>query len=70
MADPEAGVPAPNPPSAPAPQVQQLVHLNWSYLKPEFSGKPDEDPEAYLLCTNDWMNPHHFFDGVKSRCFV
>ena len=51
MADQEAGVPAPNPlpapvpapqdpqvPQAPqAPQGQQLVHLNWSYFKPEFS---------------------------------
>ena len=39
---------------------QQLVHLNWSYFKPEFSGKPDEDTEAHLLCTNDWMDAHHF----------
>ena len=23
----------------PAQQEQQLVHLNWSHLKPEFSGK-------------------------------
>ena len=36
----------------PAQQGQQVVHLNWSYFKPEFSGKPDEDAEAHLLCTN------------------
>ena len=24
---------------------QQIVHLNWSHFKPEFSGKPDEDQE-------------------------
>ena len=29
---------------------QQLVHLNWSNFKPEFSGKPSEDAEMHLLC--------------------
>ena len=76
MADQEEGTPVSNPPPAPveatqvvqapqAPKGQQLVHLNWSYFKPEFSGKPDEDAEAHLLCTNNWMNSHHFIDGVK-----
>ena len=74
MADQEEGVPAPNHPPTPvqapqvpqepqasqAPQGQQLVHLNWSYFEPEFSGIPDEDAEAHLLCTNDWMNVHQF----------
>ena len=73
-----AGVPAPNPPPAlvpkapqvpQAPQGQQFVHLNWSYFKPEVSGKPDEDSEAHLLCTNNWMNAHHFIDGVKVQRF-
>ena len=64
MADQEEGIPAPNPPPSPvqaaqaaqaaqASQGQQLVHLNWSYFKPEFSGKPDEDAEAHLLHTSD-----------------
>ena len=44
---------------------QQVVHLNWSYFKPEFSGKPNEDTEAHLLHTNDWMNAYHFIEGVK-----
>ena len=48
---------------------QQVVHLNWSYFKPEFSGKPDEDAEAHLFCTNDWMNAHHFIEGVKVQRF-
>ena len=48
---------------------QQLVHLNWSYFKPEFSGKPDEDAEAHLLCTNDWINVQHFIEGVKVQRF-
>ena len=89
MTDQEEGVPASNPPLAPAqavqaaqvpqaPEVQQvpqtlqgqqLVHLNWSYFKPELSGKPDEDAEAHLLCTNDWMNAHHFINGVKVQRF-
>ena len=57
---------APQQPAAPqAPEGQQLVHLNWSYFKSEFSGKPDEDAEAHLLHTIDWMNAHHFIDGVK-----
>ena len=59
------GVPAPPPfplpadqPELPAPQqpaqpAQQVVHLNWSHFKPAFSGKPDEDAEAHLLCTNN-----------------
>ena len=77
MADQEEGIPAPNPPPAPvqapqalqAPQGQQLVHLNWSYFKPEFSRKSDEDAEAHLLHTNDWMNAHHFNAGVKVQRF-
>ena len=57
MAEPRPqlqGVPAPNPPPLPAdppePQApqqpaqpaQQVVHLNWSHFKKEFSGKLDE----------------------------
>ena len=85
MADQEQCIPAPNPPPAPAqarqqaqqqqdhvaPQQpgQQSVHLNWSYFKPEFSGKPDEDAEVHLLHTNDWINAHHFINGVKVQRF-
>ena len=53
----------------PAQQGQQIVHLNWSNFKPEFSGKPDEDAEAHLLCTNDWIKAHHFVEGVKVQRF-
>ena len=52
-----------------APQAQQLVHLKWSYFKTEFSGKPNEDAEAHLLCTYDWMNAYHVIDGVKVQRF-
>ena len=50
----------------PPPQPGQQVHMcmNWSYFKPEYSGKPEEDVEAHLLRTNDWMNTHDFPDGV------
>ena len=39
---------------------QQHLHIKWSIFKPEFSGKPEEDAEAHLLCSNDWMKAHHF----------
>ena len=52
-----------------AGQQQQVVHFNWSNFKPEFPGKPEEDAEAHLLCSNDWMNTHHFVDGVKAQRF-
>ena len=40
----------------------QLAHgmLNWSNFRPEFSGKPEEDAEMYLLRTNDWMETQRF----------
>ena len=49
----------------PAGPLQQHLHLKWSNFKPEFSGKPDEDAEAHLLYSKDWMNSHHFLAGVK-----
>ena len=52
-----------------AGQQQQVVHLNWSNFKPEFSGKPDEDAKAYLLHLNDWMNAHHFVNGIRVQRF-
>ena len=48
---------------------QQYLHINWSNFKPEFSGKPDEDAEAHLLHSNDWMNAYHFVDCVKVQRF-
>ena len=44
---------------------QQHFHINWS----KFSGKPEEDAEAHLLCSNDWMNAHHFVNGIKFQRF-
>ena len=53
----------------PAQQGQQIVHSNWSHFKPEFSGKPDKNAEAHMLCTNDWINTHCFVEGVKVQRF-
>ena len=76
----EAGLQASDIPAPPAPQAlqqpaqppqqaQQLVHLNWSHFKPEFSEKLEEDGETRVLRTNDWMNTHHFWKGVKVQRF-
>ena len=46
-----------------------MVHLNWYHCKPEVSGKPDEDAEAHLLCTNEFMTAYHFVEGVKVQRF-
>ena len=43
--------------------------LNWSYFKPEFLGKPEEDAEAHLLRTNDWMETHNFPNDQNIRRF-
>ena len=52
----------------PAPMVNPQ-QLNWSYLKPDFSGKTEEDAEAHLLRTNDWMETHNFPNDQKVRRF-
>ena len=54
----------------PAQEGQQIIHLNWFRIKPEFSGKPAENAEAHLLHTNDWMNAHNFVEGAKSKDVV
>ena len=75
MADQEGGVTAHNPPpnqqqqqsQDQAGQQQQIVHLNWSNFKPEFSGKLEEDAQAHLLHSNDWMNAYHFVNGIRAQ---
>ena len=46
-----------------------MPQLNWSHIKPKYSGKTDEDVEAHLLRTNDWMDTHGFPDQVKVQRF-
>ena len=43
--------------------------LNWSYFKTEFAGKPEENAEAHLVRTNEWMETHDFPDDTKVRRF-
>ena len=50
-------------------QQQQHLHINLSNFKPEFSGKPEEDAEAHLLCSNDWMTAHCFVNGIRVQRF-
>ena len=67
----------PNPPTLPPnqqdpmnlPDPPQPHQLNWSYFKPEFSGKTEENATAHLLKTNDWMETHNFPDDTKVRIF-
>ena len=47
--------PAPEALHLPAPHVPLL---KWSHFIPEYFRKPDEDAEAHLLRTNDWMDTH------------
>ena len=46
-----------------------MPQLNWSHFMPEFTGKQDEDVEAHLLRTNDWIYTHVFPEGVKVQQF-
>ena len=79
MANREKGVAAPNQRQGQSQQQDQQqnqdaagqwhMHINWSNFKPEFSGKPEEDAEAHLLHSNDWMNVHHFNEDIKVKRF-
>ena len=48
---------------------QRHIHLNWSNFKSEFSGNPEEDAEAHLLRSNDWIDAHHFNEDIKVQRF-
>ena len=63
--------PPANPPNPMQPQTppMQMPELNWSYFKPEFSDKPEEDVVAHLLRTNDWMEIHNFPEETKVQRF-
>ena len=59
--------PAQQPPPQPSqqplqPQQAQQVYMcmNWSHFKPEYSGKLEQDEEAHLLRTNNWLNTYDF----------
>ena len=67
--------PPPDPPANPPNPIQpqnppfKVPQFNWSYFKPEFSGKPEEDAVAHLLRTNDWMETHNFLQEAKVQRF-
>ena len=75
MANREEGAAAPNhrqgqeQPQHQDAAGQRHIHLNWSNFKPEFSGKPEEDAEAHLLQSNDWMEAHHFNEDIRVQRF-
>ena len=60
---------APLAPQAQQQLTQQMALLNRSYFKPESSGKPEEDAEAHLLRTNDWMDTHQFPEDLNVQRF-
>ena len=43
--------------------------MNYSYFNPEFSGKPEEDPEAHTLKMIDWKNTHSIALGQRVQRF-
>ena len=55
----------PNPLPAQLPIPMANNQLNWSHIRPRFSGKPDEDVEAHLLRMEDWMTTHNFPEDHK-----
>ena len=57
--------PIPTQPIKPAHTAQ----LKWMHFKLEFASKLDEDAEAHLLRTNDWMDTHAFPEGIKVQSF-
>ena len=63
-------VTAPQALQLPAQQAQHVPQLDWSHFMPNFPGKPEEDVQAHLLRTNDWLDTHQFQQGVKVERFV
>ena len=59
----------PTQPDVPPVQLGPMIQFTWSHFKPKFPGKPDEDAEAHLLRTNDWMDTHAFAEGVNVQGF-
>ena len=66
---PVPAIPVQNQPALIAPQIIHQQILNWSHFKPKFAGRSEEDVEAHLLCTNNWMPTHNFLDDVKVHRF-
>ena len=56
-------------PQQSAPWIIHQQMINCCYFKPEFAGKSEEDAEAHLLRTNDWMRTHNFEEDVNVQRF-
>ena len=68
-APPPQPIVSPTQPVALPVQPGPMPQLNWSHLKLEFVGRPDEDAEANLLRTNDWIDTNAFPEGVEVQRF-
>ena len=51
------------------PGAPQRPQLNWSHFKPKYAGKLEEDAEAHLLRTNNWINTYDFQDHIQVQRF-
>ena len=49
------------------PVLPASMPMNWYPLKPKFSCKPGEDPEAHLLRMIDMMETNNFRAGQRQR---
>ena len=61
----EPAIPPVPPPAVPLASIA----MKWSYFKPEFSGKTEEDPEAQILRTIDWIDAHSFSASQRVQRF-
>ena len=52
-----------------APEAPQSLQLNLSHFKSKYVGRPDEDAEAHLLRTYDWMDTDKSQEQVKAQRF-
>ena len=55
------------PPVPPQPVPTVPMAVNWSHFKHELSCKSEEDPEADLLRTIDWIDMHNFVGDQRVR---
>ena len=53
----------------PQPVPPAPIAMNWSYFKPEFTAKPDDNQEAHLPSAIDWMDAHNFAADQRVRKF-
>ena len=57
------------PPVSPQHIQPASMAMNWSYLKPEVSGKPEGDPEVHIHWLINWMDTHNFAPDQRVQRF-